>query len=71
MKHECEDCGVKFNEGHVADDGEYCEPCYEAICVKSALDAGIPLSVIEGRTKLRDHFSQEYIDSQTKTLKKV
>lgn len=29
-----------------------------------ALDAGIPLSVIEGRTKLKEHFSQEYIDAQ-------
>jgi len=29
---------------------------------QSALDAGIPLSVIEGKTNLRDHFSQEYID---------
>lgn len=31
---------------------------------EEALRAGIPLSVIEGKTKLRDHFSQEYIDSQ-------
>jgi hypothetical protein len=29
---------------------------------QSALDAGIPLSVIEGRTKLSDHFSEDYID---------
>lgn len=29
---------------------------------QSALDAGIPLSVIEGHTKLTDHFTQEYID---------
>jgi len=27
-----------------------------------ALSAGIPLSVIEGKTKLRDHFSKEYIN---------
>ncbi len=27
----------------------------------SALAAGIPLSVIEGHTKLSDHFSAEYI----------
>ena len=31
---------------------------------QNALDAGIPLSVIEGKTKLKDHFSQEYIDYQ-------
>jgi len=29
-----------------------------------ALSAGIPLSVIELRTKLLDHFSEEYIASQ-------
>lgn len=31
---------------------------------EAALDAGIPLSVIEGKTKLSDHFSKEYIDFQ-------
>lgn len=35
---------------------------------RGALEAGIPLSVIEGRTKLKDHFSQDYIDSQTEPL---
>ena len=30
----------------------------------AALDAGIPLSVIQRKTKLSDHFSKEYIDSQ-------
>lgn len=29
---------------------------------QAALKAGIPLSVIEGKTKLSDHFSKEYID---------
>lgn len=45
---------------------------YEADCVEccaavrqSALDAGIPASVYDGKTKLSDHFSQEYIDSMT------
>lgn len=32
--------------------------------VSSALDAGIPLSVVMGKTKLTDHFSREYIDAQ-------
>lgn len=32
--------------------------------VNGALEAGIPLSVIEGKTKLTDHFSQEYINKQ-------
>ncbi len=30
----------------------------------AALEAGIPLSVIQRKTKLRDHFSPEYIESQ-------
>lgn len=29
---------------------------------QGALDAGIPLSVIEGKTKLSNHFSKDYID---------
>ncbi len=41
------------------DDGEsMCNECLK----RNALEAGIPLSVIEGKTKLRDHFPQEYID---------
>lgn len=38
----------------------------ESICAfcqkQGALDAGIPLSVIEGKTKLSDHFSESYIN---------
>lgn len=38
----------------------------DAACRKAhtdgALAAGIPRSVIEGKSKLSDHFSQEYID---------
>jgi hypothetical protein len=30
----------------------------------AALEAGIPLSVIQRKTKLSDHFSPEYIESQ-------
>jgi len=53
---------------------QYCErfgipdDLYEKICQEiwkqEALDAGIPLSVIEGKTKLSDHFSPEYITQQ-------
>ena len=32
---------------------------------ESALDAGIPLSVIEGKTKLSDHFTKEQIKAET------
>jgi hypothetical protein len=42
-----------------------CEECARLI-EQSALDAGIPLSVIQGKTKLTDHFSREYIDMQIK-----
>jgi hypothetical protein len=58
---QCDICHKK-KEVKVDESGQYCEKCYLAICKKSALDAGIPLSVIEGKTKLTDHFSQEYID---------
>jgi len=46
------------------DSGEYHTPCIDEWNKQSALDAGIPLSVIEGKTKLSDHFSEEYIKSQ-------
>lgn len=32
---------------------------------RPALEAGIPLSVVEGKTKLKDHFSKEVIDFNT------
>lgn len=38
-----------------------CEECMKS-ARRSALEAGIPESVFDGKTKLRDHFSQEYID---------
>lgn len=61
---ECDDCKAKFDreDMHHDESGSYCEPCYEAAFKQGALDAGIPLSVIEGKTKLTDHFSQDYID---------
>lgn len=42
--------------------GSYCEACYRKAFVQGAIDAGIPMSVIEGKTKLSDHFSNEYIE---------
>lgn len=59
----CEICLTAKAE-HSDDSGEYCLPCLRKITVQSALDAGIPLSVIEGKTKLSDHFSKEYIAKQ-------
>ena len=58
----CEECRADFDEGVINEAGVLCEPCWDKSQVQSALDAGIPLSVILGKTKLRDHFSQEYID---------
>ena len=63
MNDICDKC--KQNYSFYSDEsGDYCTICYQFEWVKSALEAGIPRSVIEGRTKLTDHFSQEYIDSQ-------
>lgn len=44
--------------------GNFCESCYNKAFIESALNAGIPLSVIEGKTKLSDHFPREYIEEQ-------
>lgn len=38
------------------------EACSRLAFVEGALEAGIPMSVIEGKTTLRDHFSQADID---------
>lgn len=47
-----------------AEDGDVCPVghCHCPACRAAALDAGIPLSVVEGKTKLTDHFSEERID---------
>lgn len=57
----CDDCGVDAHDLRADDSGTYCEACYRKTFVESALSAGIPMSVIEGRSKLSDHFSKEYI----------
>jgi hypothetical protein len=52
----CRECELPITD---SPEGEptTCDDC-------RALDAGIPLSVIKGETKLTDHFSREYIDHQ-------
>lgn len=40
------------------DEMPVCECCFK----KEALEAGIPLSVIEGKSRLTDHFSKDYIN---------
>jgi hypothetical protein len=66
---------IRFNAVLNYSDGEtsfddilrlQCEDLIEIIVKedekKGALAAGIPLSVIEGKTKLSDHFSENYIN---------
>lgn len=62
----CDKCKIELTEDeyYLGDDGTWCEPCRRAIERQGALDAGIPLSVVDGETTLRDHFSREYIDAQ-------
>lgn len=61
---QCEDCELEFNleDMYCDESGDYCQECHRQAFIQGALSAGIPLSVIEGKTKLLDHFSQQYID---------
>jgi hypothetical protein len=67
----CEACEkpIVGEEIHRDESGDYHVPCIEAWAKQSALDAGIPLSVIEGKTKLSDHFSEDYINAQCGQVK--
>lgn len=47
---------------------ELVEWAYQTAFTLEALEAGIPLSVIEGKTKLSDHFSPDYIKAQRGAL---
>lgn len=49
----CEEHDVALNIGHEAVDW---------YLTQEAISHGIPTSVVKGETKLRDHFSQDYID---------
>lgn len=63
---ECDGTGLANCDACEAQNGEAClegpRTCRSAHL--SALDAGIPLSVIRGETKLTDHFSPAYIAEQ-------
>lgn len=64
---ECDGCEVEFDldeGGESNDGGTWCGACERALRREAALAAGIPLSVVEGKTALRDHFPQSYIDAQ-------
>ena len=61
----CDECKRILPEEHYSDDaGSWCYDCARELRRQAALNAGIPQSVIDGETKLRDHFSREYIDAQ-------
>lgn len=57
------DCFKMYCEKHGLSE-ELAEQAAKKYCIDSALAAGIPLSVIQGKTRLSDHFSEEYIKSQ-------
>ena len=61
QRHKCEKC-LSFDVSYIGDDQILCENCYIEFVSQSALNAGIPFSVVQGKTKLTDHFSQDYID---------
>ena len=48
----CEQMGIPADIGEIA---------VKEFLKRAALSSGIPLSVIEGKTKLSDHFSPDYI----------
>lgn len=65
MSGVCDECGVaSFEDLHIDDAGQFCFDCVREQQRQGALDAGIPASVVDGKTKLTDHFTRDYIDSQ-------
>lgn len=53
---------LEADSAHSDESGDYHTTCWDEWFKQEALSHGIPLSVIEGRTKLSDHFSPEYIN---------
>ncbi len=47
---------------HSDDAGEYHDDCREEWFKSEAISHGIPRDVVEGKKKLSDYFSKEYID---------
>lgn len=67
----CDSCGVGFGPddcGRIDDAGSWCDACHAREEREAQLAAGIPLAVIEGRAKLTDFFSPEYIAAQSNPL---
>ena len=61
----CDECKRVLPVDHYSDDaGSWCYDCVREQRRQAALDAGIPPSVVDGSTKLTDHFTRDYIDSQ-------
>jgi len=60
----CNICNKEIDESQYDTDGEhdFHAQCWENEQIQGALLAGIPMSVIQGKTKLTDHFSENYIN---------
>ncbi len=71
LESACDICGKPMARAdlHSDDSGDYHERCIAEYHKESAIAAGIPRSVVEGKTKLSDHFSEEYILSQCNKTK--
>lgn len=63
MKH-CNICNNEILEEEYYSDTEcdYHNGCWDSYFFNEVISHGIPRSVVEGKTKLTDHFSIEYID---------
>lgn len=64
MKYVCDICThlIEPDELYSDESGEYHTKCIEEYHREAAVTAGIPRSVVEGRTRLSDHFSESYIN---------
>ena len=59
----CNICDLQINDdAHSDESGDYHQSCYDKWMKREALAAGIPESVVDGKTKLSDHFSESYIN---------
>lgn len=60
----CAECKKRRRVWSDGENDPICKTCHYANFISGAVAAGIPREVAEGRAKLRDYFSQEYIDDQ-------
>ena len=60
----CDICNKEINPSQNETDGEndFHIKCWDEYLYNEAISHGIPRSVVDGKTSLKDHFSQEYIE---------